>query len=767
MIPSERGFTWSLHDCVYGNEEKDRKPIHPFIKEVNKYEGLLDIMLTIEGIVNKRSIHASGVYIYNNGFLEHNAIMKAPSGQEVTQFNMGDSDYMGSLKYDFLTVEALDKIRTELDLLLNDDVIENQGSLKETYDKYLHPDILQYDNPKIWDLVTTGEVINLFQFDTPVGSQTVKKVAPRSLVDMASANSLMRLMAGKGEEQPSDRYVRLKNNMDLWYYEMRQYRLTEEEIKTLEPHYLPVFGTPNTQEDLMETLMNPKICNFDLVLANKARKIVAKKKMADIADFEKLFYKSGESAGARKEFLIYVWNTCIKPQLGYSFSRNHTTPYSCIALQEMNLYYQFHPIYWNTACLTVNSGSMDINEDEAKKTTDYAKMATAIGDMKNNNVNISLADINKSSFSFKPDIENDQILFGLKGISNVGDDVIDTIVNNRPYSSLEDFQEKVHINKRALLNLIKGGAFDSIYKNLPREEILKMFIHSVSNEKKRLTLQNFNGLVEAQLIPEDLSFVVRVFEYNKILKKFFKEEEDFVLDNEQILSFYEENFDTNLLRVIDNKYRINQKVFDKAIYQKQMDKARTWLKMNHDKVLSQYNDILFKKEWDKYCNGNISAWEMESVSFYYHEHELINVDTTKYGISDYSKLPVIPEVDYYFNIKGKEVPIFKLTKIIGTVIGKNKTQGIIHLLTTNGVVSVRFRKEMFALYNKQISEKREDGTKKIVEKSWFNKGNKLMITGFRRDDQFVPKKYAKTPGHTLYHIEEVNEDGTIELRSER
>ena len=172
--------------------------------------------------------------------------MKAPSGQEVTQFNMGDSDYMGSLKYDFLTVEALDKIRTELDLLLNDDVIENQGSLKETYDKYLHPDILQYDNPKIWDLVTTGEVINLFQFDTPVGSQTVKKVAPRSLVDMASANSLMRLMAGKGEEQPSDRYVRLKNNMDLWYYEMRQYRLTEEEIKTLEPHYLPVFGTPNT-----------------------------------------------------------------------------------------------------------------------------------------------------------------------------------------------------------------------------------------------------------------------------------------------------------------------------------------------------------------------------------------------------------------------------------------------------------------------------------------------------------------------------------------
>lgn len=74
---------------------------------------------------------------------------------------------------------------------------------------------------------------------------------------------------------------------------------------------------------------------------------------------------------------------------------------------------------------------------------------------------------------------------------------------------------------------------------------------------------------------------------------------------------------------------------------------------------------------------------------------------------------------------------------------------------------------MFAAFDKQLSEKREDGTKKIVEKSWFNKGNKLMITGFRREDQFVPRRYSKTPGHTLYEIQKVNSDGTIELRSER
>ena len=316
MIPSERGFTWPLHDCVYGNEEKERKPITQFVREVEKYENLLDIMLSIEGIVNKRSSHASGVYIYNNGFLKHNALMKTPKGLEITQFNMGDSDYMGSLKYDFLTVEALDKLRACMDLLLDDGEIEYEGSLKDTYDKYLHPDVLDYDNQEIWNLAGAGEVINLFQFDTAVGSQCIKKIKPQSLPEAASANSLMRLMADHGSEQPMDRFLRMKNNINLWYQEMKGLGLNNDEIKVLEPHYLPVYGTPNTQEDMMETLMNPHITNFDLVLANKARKIVAKKKMKEVSGFEELYYQKGEEAGSRKIFLTYVWNTCIKPQLG-------------------------------------------------------------------------------------------------------------------------------------------------------------------------------------------------------------------------------------------------------------------------------------------------------------------------------------------------------------------------------------------------------------------------------------------------------------------
>lgn len=52
LIPQERGFLWSISDVIYGNEQKDRKPVTTFIREVNNYPGLLEIIQSIEGSNN-------------------------------------------------------------------------------------------------------------------------------------------------------------------------------------------------------------------------------------------------------------------------------------------------------------------------------------------------------------------------------------------------------------------------------------------------------------------------------------------------------------------------------------------------------------------------------------------------------------------------------------------------------------------------------------------------------------------------------------------
>ena len=758
LIPSERGNQWPLKDVVYGNEEKDRKPVREFINECNKYPKLLDIMMSIEGLPNKRSIHASGIYIYNNGYLELNAMMKAPNGLEITQFDMSDSDYMGSLKYDMLTVEALDKISVAIEMLTKDGYMEWQGSLRETYDKYLHPDTLPYQNQEVWNLMATGEVINCFQFDTEVGSICAKKVKPHSLADAASANSLMRLMGEKGGEQPVDRYIRMKNNISLWYEEMNERGLTKEEQKILEPHYLPVYGTPNTQEDMMETLMNPQITNFDLTLANKARKIVAKKKAEEVSGFRELYNNKGIEAGNRQVFLDYVWDTCIKSQLGYSFSRNHTTPYTTIALQELQIYHKYPSVYWNTACLTVNAGSVE------GSSTDYAKVAKAIGEIKKGGAIVSLIDINSSDLGFRPDAKNNQILFGLKGVANINDDLIHEIIKNRPYNSMMDYLEKTPTGKQQMISLIKGGAFDKI-ENKPRTEIMYDYISHVADTKKKLTLQNFAGLIEKGVLPfEELELQIRTFVFNKSLKKNCSKDNYLILTG-TYLDFYNKFFDTDELEVVNGYEAILESKW-KKMYNKCMDKAREWLKNNHDLALEAYNNLIIKEEWDKYCKGNTSAWEMESLCFYHGEHELAKVNQAKYGVSNFSDL-VSMEQDGSFMRNGVQIPLMKISRIMGTVLSKNKTKGVVSLLTTEGVVNVKFRLEQFAHYDRQITEIQPDGTKKVIEKSWFKRGEKLIITGFRRDDTFVCKKYSKTPGHSIYKIEEVLENGDIRIKHER
>lgn len=163
MIPITRGFTWSLTDCVYGNAEEQRKPQKEFVNEISKYPGVLETAMAIEGLVSGRSIHASALYLFNGDYLEHNAMMRAPNGQPTTQFNMKDSDYMSALKEDMLTVSALDKIRFCMDMLVESGHMKWQGSLRKTYDKYLHPDVLDYDTQEMWDWVGEGMVSDLFQ----------------------------------------------------------------------------------------------------------------------------------------------------------------------------------------------------------------------------------------------------------------------------------------------------------------------------------------------------------------------------------------------------------------------------------------------------------------------------------------------------------------------------------------------------------------------------------------------------------------------------
>ena len=762
LIPQERGFLWNLHDMIQGDPDKGRKPQTQFINAVNNYPGLLDIMQGIEGLISRRGIHASGVILFDKDIFEEAAIMRARNGNLTTQWDLHDQEAAGSVKYDFLLTSVQDIIIETIDLLQADEVIDPTLSLREVYNKYLHPNVLPQDDNKMWDALANGTVLGCFQFEGAVGAQAAKKIKPHNALEMADANGLMRLMASEpGAEMPLDKYVRYKNDISQWYNEMTNCGLTKQEQEYVKPYFESSYGVPPSQEQLMRMLMDVNICGFTLAEANAARKIVGKKQMSKIPALRE---KVLETASSRK-LGEYIWKYGAGPQMGYSFSIIHALAYSFIGMQTLYLGTRY-PIYWNTAYLIVNSGALDSEDDtddDKQEGTNYTKLAKAIGQIRAAGIQVSLADINRSEFGFVPDPENNQILFGMKGMLNIGDDVIEDIINHRPYASPRDYINKTNPRKQVMMSLIKGGAFDHM---MDRKECMAWYIWETCDKKKKVNLQNLAGLMKYRLVPEENENQVmarRVYEFNRYLKAITipanKLKPYYVLD-ERAMGFLIDIEQEKLMCQNGNIYCMLKTDWDK-LYQKWMDVYRNWLAENQEEILNKYNKLIFLDDWNKYARGTISAWEMEALCFYYHEHELAHIDNNRYGFVNFYDLSPEPVIDRTFTKNGKTINMYKLFKICGTCIAKNKNKGSVTLLTTDGVVDVKFRREYFALFDKQISARGDDGKKHIVEKSWFNRGSMIIVQGIRADDMFIAKKYASSGGHQLYKIDEVIEDEIV------
>lgn len=812
MIASDRGMLRTLDQTFYGDEENGFAPNKQFVYEMTEnYPEVWQIAKKIEGLVCRLGEHAGGVIFVDEDFENSTALMRAPNGDIMTQFDLHDCEDCSLIKYDLLSVEAMDKIHICLDLLCEQNYIEKKETLKDTYESVIGIYNLVREAPQMWQMVWNHEIHSLFQMEKQSGIQGIALTHPQSVDDLAVLNSVIRLMAQeKGAEQPLNKFARFKNDIQLWYDEMDEYGLTKEEQKLLEPVVKLSYGISESQEKFMQLVQMPECGGFDLTWADKLRKSIAKKNPAAYEELQKEYFETVEKKGLSKNLCNYVWNVLVATSRGYGFNASHTLAYSLIALQEMNLAYKYPIMFWNCACLISDSGGAesddeydndpdqeeyyeeveydsmedfgaegedDEDEDEDEeivstaskkkkktKSANYGKIATAIGKIKSSGVDVAPPDINKSSFTFYPDVESNTIRYGLSGITKVGEDLVKAIIDGRPYTSVADLISRVKINKAQVINLIKSGAFDSFGD---RVQIMRQYINSVSDTKQRITLQNMKMLIDFGLIPDKYDMQRRVYNFNKYVKK-LKWETYYALDN-IAFNFYEKHFDMDNLipsEMSESGFLIKQTVWDK-IYQSHMDKIRPWVKENSAALLEEVNNRLTSDMWNKYCQGSLSKWEMDAVSFYSHEHELAHVNASEYNITDFDKIPETPVVERIIPIKGRQIPIFKLYRIAGTILDKDKNKKTVTLLTTSGVVTVKIFGQVFSHYDKQISEKGADGKKHVIEKSWLARGNKIIVTGIKQSDGFLAKKYNKTPYHLVELITEVTEDGHLYTKSER
>ena len=799
LVPAHRGITYSLKDCLEGDEEKGLEPVQGFREKVDKYPGLFEAIKKIEGLPTNASIHASALYIFNDGYLPQNSLMRAPNGTPITAFSMHDSDDMGALKMDVLRTDAQSKIAKCMDLLLKDNQIEWQGSLRRTYNKYLHPDNLIYDDPNMWKKMCDGSIQNLFQMDSPVGAIAMKKAQPKNVHELAEVNSIMRLQSDTGE-QPIDRYTRFTKDINEWYKEMSDAGLNKHEMEIMEKYLSKSHGVSGSQEVLMQILMDPEICAFTLGESNGARKAIAKKQAEKIIKLKKDFYEKGRNIKTREEFLNYTWKYCLEPQMGYSFSINHTVPYSVVAVQEANLATRWNPLYWACACLCVNAGNYvgdlaedydeeleevevveeDNEEEDEKKTKrvapNYGKIAKAIADAQKAGVQVDLPDINEAQQDFIPDISRNAIIYSLQAINVVNDELLNKIIENRPYKNIYDFYDKVQPSASQMYGLIKAGCFDNLEKE-PRTIIVNKYLNNLAEKeyplRDKLTMVQLKKALDLGMDLSDYHDEVRLYKFKKYIDKnqINKSLKRYELTQEQCIKFFKVKLEKsfNITKgeygYIPDGIQIKVSAFER-IYKTLMDRLISYLNtLEGRQTFAEFERNNYIQEIkDKYFPGSVAAWEMSTMCFYHEKHELAGVNHQLYNARNFDELP--ENADTF----GKSSPdAAKICSVIGTVINADNNRHIVSLLTVYGVVDVKFYSKMYTTFNQQYSKIDSETKKKTVtDPSWFKRGTKILVYGYRRENSFVAKSdYSSGYARSVCLIEGVLPDGSLQLRYKR
>lgn len=778
LVPVKRGAIYSLNDCLYGNEKKGRSKVPGFANELNKYPGLLDTALAFEGLIISSGVHAGALNVLKSDFTDTGALMVSPNGAIINQYDLHHGEYHGQLKFDLLSIDALCCIRSCLNLLLENKKIDWQGSLRKTYNHYLRYDVLEQDDKKMWGLLPT--MVNAFQYDTRAGKEALRKIGAQNLTELTLANGLMRLAVSEGE-QPMDKYVRYRKNINEWYKDMTDYGIPENEQDILKELLKSYSGLMIAQATTMSVLMDKRVCGFTLKEADKARKAISKKNAEALKETEERLYRKGTECGRSKVFLNYLWNVQIEMSKSYAFDFSHSHEYSTECLQELNLYYKFPKVYWNTAVITTQAQIEDEREGSAVA-INYGKIAQSIYKAKSNGIIVKAPSINNSGLAFTPREKDGSILFGLGAIASINKDITNQIIENRPYSSFKDFYEKNSydgslITNSKMIALIKAGCFDEFEPN--RIKVMKQYVVYSTEKKDKLTMQNMDGVIKLRCkIPAPLR---QPYTFKKYVcsKQFyfgqhpsFKSKKLYWLD-ERAMRYFVANCQPSLQEGVDYWEDEGRTIVVDKSLEKMFAPAIEELKkyVNTSEFLKEYNKILYRQKYNSLVPiQDPNYWSFETCSFFANEHELAHIDRERYDISLFDELPEEPRFITKQNGK-REWRQYELSQIACVAIDRNDNN---HLLTVldmnNNIVQCKFDANSYAFFKQQISVPNSDGGKTVVDPSWLKRGQGLILTGYRiGENDFKIKSYkASVYQKKVRKIESIdNETGEIVVSSNR
>ena len=462
MPPMILGNTATISECLQldeNNESGYSKEFYSASEELRKeyssdqeVKKIIDIALGLEGLRRQDGIHAAAIVISPDKITNFLPIQrKGENAEIVTQYEMHTVEQLGLLKMDFLGLRNLSIVDRTLELI---------------GDKNLDIDNIELNDEKTFNLFSEGRMTGVFQLESRVAQSISRSLNPKRFEDIVALVALIRpgpLGAGMHNEFAD----RANSRKEIEYLH-----------SDLEDILNETYGVILYQEQVMQ--IAEKIAGFNLQEADNLRVAMGKKIPQVMEEQRKKFTEGSVESGYSEQFAVELFDQ-IAFFAGYGFNKSHSVPYALLAYQTAYLKANY-PAEYIAASLTAVKRDKD-------RTAIFLSEAREMG------VKVSTPDINKSESDFT--VNNNEILFGLSAVRNVGDITAEKIVlereTNGNFESIEEFLSRIDsrsLNKRGIEALAQGGGFD--YFGYPRKGVFNA-IPDLIDDAKNLKIKKANN----------------------------------------------------------------------------------------------------------------------------------------------------------------------------------------------------------------------------------------------------------------------------------
>ena len=404
------------------------KPLKELYDGDPQVKKLIDTAKSLEGVPRHASTHAAGVVITKNPVVDY-VPLATNDDTVVCQYTMTTLEELGLLKMDFLGLRNLTVLADAVEMVKRQ---EPDFSLEDIPD----------DDQGVFEMLTQGKTSGVFQMESAGMTGVCVGLKPQSIEDLTAIVALYR----PGPMESIPRFIACKHDPSLISYKH----------PALEPILSITYGCIVYQEQVIEIFR--RLAGYSLGQADMVRRAMSKKKVKDIQRERGAFLHGDRSrniAGCEANGIPADVAESIYDEIydfaNYAFNKAHAVCYAVVAYQTA-WFKLHHPREYMAALLTSVL-------DSAEKVSEYINECRDMG------IALLPPDVNRSRDSFT--VEPEGIRFGLVAIKNIGRGFIQAVVRERErggdFTGFQDFCERMYdsdINKRAVENLIRAGAFD-------------------------------------------------------------------------------------------------------------------------------------------------------------------------------------------------------------------------------------------------------------------------------------------------------------------